>query len=98
MRLRRQRRRRRGPIVAAAGAATGLGGLAAFAVVRRRRARANADARVEWTCACGEAYLVQGSDRHRIYWLPDAAIEDPLLDRQCVACGAPLSESAVPAA
>ena len=95
MRLRRQRRRR-GPTVAAAGAAAGVSGLAALVVLRRRRARAN-DARAEWACACGAPYLVQGSDRHRIYWLPDAPIEDPLLSRECVACGAPLSASAAPA-
>lgn len=40
-----------------------------------------------WSCECGQGYRVQGEDRHRIYWLADAAISDPLLSSQCPSCG-----------
>ena len=77
-------------MAAVAGAAAGaLTAATAVALIRRHR-RTAPDPRVAWTCACGQAYLVQGTDRHRIYWLPDAGREDPLLERECVECGAAL--------
>ena len=42
--------------------------------------------REPWQCACGERYLVAGRDRHRIYWLEQAAESDPLLSDACLTC------------
>ena len=66
----------RGGRLAAAGASVRGGG--------------GAGSRRPWSCICGQAYLVSGIDRHRVYWLPDAAQTDPLLVRECVSCGAEL--------
>jgi hypothetical protein len=74
---------------AGAGAAVAAATAAAVVLLRRRR-RPASGGRVPWSCECGRAYLVGGIDRHRVYWLPDAATEDPLLGRDCVGCGAPL--------
>jgi hypothetical protein len=65
---------------------------AAVAVVigRRRRGDSSDDGRDSWSCHCGQAYLVSGLDRHRVYWLPEAQQSDPLLARGCVSCGAHL--------
>jgi hypothetical protein len=77
----------------------GLAAVAAAAIavavarVRRRRRGAAAEpppARREWRCACGQEYLVAGTDRHRIYWVAGATPDDPLLDTDCVRCGAQL--------
>jgi len=64
---------------------------AAVAVVigRRRRGKSD-DGRDSWSCDCGQAYLVSGLDRHRVYWLSGAQQSDPLLARECVSCGAEL--------
>ena len=43
-----------------------------------------------WSCECGQEYRVQGEDRHRIYWLADASVSDPVLESQCPECGRPL--------
>jgi hypothetical protein len=43
-----------------------------------------------WACACGQEYRVQGEDRHRVYWLADASVSDPVLDPDCPKCGRPL--------
>jgi len=40
-----------------------------------------------WSCQCGQAYRVSGEGRHRIYWLPDAAVSDPVTDGRCANCG-----------
>jgi hypothetical protein len=40
----------------------------------------------EWTCQCGQAYRVSGEGRHRIYWLPDAPVSDPVTEGRCVSC------------
>jgi hypothetical protein len=40
-----------------------------------------------WRCPCGQEYRVQGVDRHRVYWLSDAAIADPVLSLECPNCG-----------
>jgi len=71
---------------------TALGGIVAigvaFFVAKRVRARADGEAAPrEWTCACGQAYHVQGLDRHRVYSTVDG---DPVLGRECVRCGEPL--------
>ena len=77
---RRRRSHRGAPLVAATGITAAA---AAVMIVRCRRRRA-------WSCDCGQASLVSGIDRHRIYWLPDAREFDPLLERQCVSCGSEL--------
>ncbi|HWT23065.1 MAG TPA: hypothetical protein VN213_06115, partial [Solirubrobacteraceae bacterium] len=47
-----------------------------------------------WSCECGQSFLVAGVDRHRIYWLPDASPDDPVLSGRCPNCDRPLpSES-----
>lgn len=40
----------------------------------------------EWTCECGQLYRVSGEGRHRIYWLPDAPVSDPVTEGRCVNC------------
>jgi hypothetical protein len=45
-----------------------------------------------FTCRCGAEYRVSGADRHRVYWPVEASASDPVMDDQCVACGAPLPE------
>ena len=42
--------------------------------------------REPWQCACGEGYLVAGRDRHRIYWLEQAAESEPLQADTCPVC------------
>ena len=45
----------------------------------------------EWRCeSCGQPFRISGEGRHRIYWLPDAAPGDPVLDGRCPSCGTPL--------
>ncbi len=65
--------------------------IAAAALWARRRSRAKASepplARREWRCACGQEYLVAGTDRHRIYWVAGAMPGEPLLAARCVSCG-----------
>ena len=83
LRPRRSHHRRRALVLAAAVPAA-----AALAVaVAVRHGRGKPDARGSWNCDCGQAYLVSGVDRHRVYWLPDAQPSDPLLERACVSCG-----------
>ena len=86
----RRRRSHRGAPLVAATVITAAA--AAVMIVRRRRRRRGSagDGRRAWSCDCGQAYLVSGIDRHRIYWLPDAREFDPLLERQCVSCGSEL--------
>ena len=89
LRLPRRRSHRRWAPVLAAAVVTAA---AAVAVVigRRRRGDSSDDGRDSWSCDCGQAYLVSGLDRHRVYWLPEAQQSDPLLARECVSCGAQL--------
>ena len=65
--------------------------IAAVALWARRRTRDEASepppARREWRCACGQEYLVAGTDRHRIYWVAGATPGEPLLTARCVSCG-----------
>jgi hypothetical protein len=39
-----------------------------------------------YTCECGQEYRVSGQDRHRVYWVKDAEVSDPVLGQQCVDC------------
>ena len=65
-------------------AAAVVAAAAAVAVVigRRQRGDSSDDGRDSWSCDCGQAYLVSGLDRHRVYWLPEAQQSDPLLARE----------------
>ena len=47
-------------------------------------------AREPWRCECGQAFLVAGRDRHRIYGLEGAAEAEPLLGDRCPRCDRPL--------
>ena len=85
LRARRSHHRRRALVLAAAVPAAAAVAVAVAVAVRRGRGKA--DARGSWNCGCGQAYLVSGVDRHRVYWLPDAQPSDPLLERACVSCG-----------
>jgi hypothetical protein len=74
----------------AAGAASGVG----FALLRlkrpalgRRQPGARPDA---YRCVCGQRFRVAGTGRHRVYWLADAAENDPVLSPRCPACDRPL--------
>ena len=78
------------PTVAAATAVAVVAAAVTLILVRRRRRPGQESARRPWRCKCGQAYLVHGVDRHRVYWLPDAPDSDPLLGRECVQCGATL--------
>jgi hypothetical protein len=44
----------------------------------------------EYRCDCGQAFLVSGAGRHRVYWLPDASPSDPVLSATCPECDRPL--------
>jgi hypothetical protein len=63
---------------------------AAGAVAMRARRRGGGGAAETHTCRCGTVYRVSGTDRHRVYWLLDAAEGDPVLGTTCVECDAPL--------
>jgi hypothetical protein len=80
----------------AAGAVAGV--LAAAAGLRRRLAGATSPTtgprnghapapREHWSCECGQAFVVTGRDRHRIYWMAGADEGDPVLDHRCPNCG-----------
>jgi hypothetical protein len=89
--------RARRPMLVASGLAA-AGALIGAAVLRRRsrdgtpdgpagRARENGgDTRREWQCECGQVLLISGEGRHRVFWLPDAPLDDPLLDGTCPNC------------
>jgi hypothetical protein len=68
----------------------------AYALLRlRRRGGRSAEAagareREECRCECGQAFLVSGAGRHRVYWLPEAPTSDPLLSPDCPQCERPL--------
>jgi hypothetical protein len=79
--------------VLAAAAALAVTAAAARAVIRRRRSLAatpRPPARRPVSCACGQEYVVAGTDRHRIYWPAGAAEADPVLGDNCPVCQAPL--------
>jgi hypothetical protein len=69
----------------------GAGGTPVPAGVTPAPATADAAVPHEWHCeSCGQAFRISGEGRHRIYWLPDAAPSDPVVDGQCPSCGTPL--------
>jgi hypothetical protein len=74
----------------AAGAAGGVG----IALARLKRPDAASRRRSgqpeAYRCACGQRFRVTGTGRHRVYWLHDAADDDPVLSPQCPACERPL--------
>ena len=74
----------------AAAAITAAAAALAVVLARRRRGASRQDTRRPWNCDCGQAYLVRGVDRHRVYWLPEASHADPLLGRECISCGSEL--------
>ena len=91
------------PRVAAAGAAALAAGAAAAFVHHRRRPKdpplpmeVERDDPVrsivgeKFRCACGQRYRTTGEGRHRVYWVDDARIADPVLERECVSCGTDL--------
>ena len=43
-----------------------------------------------WSCQCGQEYRVSGEGRHRVYWLRDASVSDPVIDGRCPTCERPL--------
>lgn len=85
------------PSMALAGVAAALAAAGATAYVRRRRAQPDpqrpgaSQEATTWSCQCGQGFRVSGRDRHRLYWLPDAAPEDPILDDKCPSCERQLS-------
>ena len=44
------------------------------------------DQREEWQCECGQLLLVTGEGRHRVFWMAEAPLEDPLLGDRCPNC------------
>jgi hypothetical protein len=49
------------------------------------------DARTVYRCDCGQVLRVSGGGRHRVYFDPgNAALDDPVMNRVCPACGAGL--------
>ena len=89
MRLTRKRRRRPAAVLAvpAALAVTALTGT----YLLRRRSRpattgAGGSERREWRCLCGQELRVAGDGRHRVFWLADAALDDPILGDLCPSC------------
>lgn len=67
-----------------------LAAAAGIAIGWRRHGRAGhgpePKAREPWSCACGQAYVVAGEGRHRVYWVQGAPEGDPVLGTTCVSC------------
>jgi hypothetical protein len=66
----------------------------AFALGRTKRPRAAGPVEAAepetYRCDCGQGFRVAGAERHRVYWLADAAEDDPVLSQSCPACDRPL--------
>jgi hypothetical protein len=82
------------PLLVLAAAATAAAGVG-FALSRLRRpdtapADRPREAVEEVRCDCGQAFRVTGMGRHRVFWLADAAHDDPILSRRCPSCDRPL--------
>jgi hypothetical protein len=88
LRLRRRRRPNGVPLILSIAGVTALAAGAAVSVARRRRRSRRGPE--SWTCDCGERYLVQGTDRHRVYMRADMEPPEVLLERDCVSCGSTL--------
>jgi hypothetical protein len=73
-----------------AGAAGGVG----IALARLKRpgagSRRGSGQPEDYRCECGQRFRLTGTGRHRVYWLHDAAEDDPLLSPHCPACERPL--------
>jgi hypothetical protein len=77
-RRRRSRPNRASLILSTAGVAAIIGGATIIAARRRRAGRRGLDS---WTCDCGQRYLVQGTDRHRVYMRAGTEPPEALLRR-----------------
>ena len=88
MRLKRKRSRRPDAVLVVPGmlAVSALAGT--YLVRRRSRAKAGAGEHQwqEWSCACGQEFRIAGEGRHRVFWIIDAAVEDPVLGHRCPSC------------
>jgi hypothetical protein len=84
--------RRRGAASGASGAAGGSGSPSAAEAPGAPPSQEPAAEVVEhtYTCECGQEYRVSGEDRHRVYWLKDAEVSDPVLSQTCPNCDRPL--------
>jgi hypothetical protein len=74
--------------------AAGAAAAVTFALLRLRRRsaswrRGNAPPDT-YRCACGQRFRVAGTGRHQVFWLVDAAEDDPVLGECCPACERPL--------
>ena len=71
-------------------AALALAAAAGLAIGWRRHGRSGRGpqpkAREPWSCECGQAYVVAGEGRHRVYWVQGAPEGDPVLGTTCVNC------------
>ena len=83
-----------GPRTLALGAAGAALAAATLGLIARRvrpaLARRRKPAQQTWSCECGQSFRVSGAGRHRVFWLPDAAHNDPLLTPVCPSCERPL--------
>lgn len=80
---------RRNVVIALAGLAASGVAYALSRMNRRRRAGAHDRPPEEiqaYTCACGQVFRMTGAGRHRVYWLAEAAENDPILGHQCPSC------------
>lgn len=94
--MRRRSSRTRKPLLLGTAAAAAVASAAAGGGLWLRRRRgggggADHPAGREYACpTCGAAYMVAGTDRHRIYWPAGAPESEPLLEARCTRCGTPL--------
>jgi hypothetical protein len=74
--------------------AAGAAAAVTLALLRLRRRSASGqrgNARPDtYRCACGQRFRIAGTGRHQVFWLVDAADDDPVLGTSCPACERPL--------
>jgi hypothetical protein len=58
--------------------------------LRTRGDEARARAGEPHVCSCGHELRYSGEGRHRIFWPADGSPADPVLERECPACGTAL--------
>jgi hypothetical protein len=46
--------------------------------------------RGEYECQCGHLLRAFGSGRHRVFFQPDARLDDPVMNGSCPSCRRPL--------
>src|SRR5829696_490734 len=101
------------PVIAAVVAGVATAGAAAAVVLRRRAGASGpavpppgsapdttpaADRLPQvWHHSCGQELRVSGEGRHRVFWTPEAAMADPILDDRCPGCGGSLISEPVTA-